>query len=212
MNPFTVIDFEASSLVDGFPVSVGIAPSDGQLFYALVKPHAEWDMGYRWDPNSEAVHGLSRQHLMQHGREAAAVVVGMRNMFGDDVAFMSDAPGHDKNWLDELISVSRTTFSPKMYRATPEMRLTTLFDEHRVETEAVLKIKALRANMHTHNALSDAAAWVAADEAVRVWVETHDLAACESVFARWKKHAEVIVIGAEQMAKYSDALNQLSKT
>jgi hypothetical protein len=210
MNPFTVIDFEASSLVDGFPVSVGIARSDGQLFYALVKPHAEWDMGYRWDPNSEAIHGLSRQHLMQHGHEAAAVVADMKNMFGD-AAYMSDAPGHDKNWLDELISVSGITYAPRMYRATTEMWMTTLFDEHRVETNVVLKIKELRAKMHTHNALSDAAAWVAAEEAVRVWCDTHDLAACEAVFAKWKKHAQVIVIGVEQIEKYSEALNELSK-
>ncbi len=212
MNPLTVIDFEASSLIDGYPVSVGIASSDGRLSYAVIKPHPEWDMGYRWDPNSEAIHGLSREHLNKHGHEAAAVVVGMKNLFGDDVAFMSDAPGHDKNWLDELISVSGITYAPRMFRATPEMWMTTLFDENRVETEAILKINALRKSMHTHNALSDAAAWVAADEAVRVWVETNDLAACEAVFKKWKKHAEVIVIGVEQMAKYSDALNQLSKT
>jgi hypothetical protein len=104
----------------------------------------------------------------------------MKNLFNDDVAFMSDAPGHDKAWLDELISVSGISYAPRMFRATPEMWMTTLFDEHRVETKAVLKIKELRAKMHTHNALSDAAAWVAADEAVRVWVETNDLAACEA--------------------------------
>ncbi len=211
MNPLTIIDFEASSLVDGFPVSIGVARSDGQLFYALVKPHAEWDMGYRWDPNSQAIHGLTREHLVQHGREAAAVVVGMKNMFGDDVAFMSDAPGHDKNWLDELLSVSGISYAPRMLRATPEMWMTTLFDEHRVETNAVLKINELRKSMHTHNALSDAASWIAADEAVRVWIETRDLAACEAVFAEWKKHIEVVLIGLGVIEKYSDALNELAK-
>ena len=195
MSQFIVIDFEASSLVDGFPVSVGIASSDGQLFYALIKPHDEWDMGYRWDGNSQSIHGFSRAHLQQHGREAAAVVNDIKSMFGDDVAFMADAPGHDKQWLDELISVSGITYAPKMYRSTPEMWLTTLHDEHRVELEVVLKIKALRTNMHTHHALSDAASWVAAEEATRAWIETQDLKQCEAVFEEWKQRVDAIAQG-----------------
>ena len=192
MSQFIVIDFEASSLVDGFPVSVGIASSDGQLFYALIKPHDEWDMGYRWDGNSQSIHGFSRAHLQQHGREAAVVVNDMKSMF-PDVAFMADAPGHDKQWLDELISVSGIAYASRMFRATPEMWMTTLYDEHRVELEAVLKIKELRANMHTHNALSDAASWVAADAAARVWVETNDLQKCEAVFESYKQRVREIV-------------------
>jgi hypothetical protein len=192
VSSFIVIDFEASSLIDGFPVSVGIASSDGSLFYAVIQPHAEWDMGYRWDGNSEAIHGFTRENLQQHGREAAAVVGEMKSMFGD-AAFMSDAPGHDKAWLDDLISVSSIAYAPKMYRSTPEMWMTTQFDEHRVELEAVLRINALRKSMHTHHALSDAASWVAADAATRVWVETNDLAACEAVFESYKQRVREIV-------------------
>jgi hypothetical protein len=193
MNQLTVIDFEASSLIDGFPVSVGVANSDGRLFYAVIKPHSEWEMGYRWDGNSEAIHGLSREHLQQHGREASVVVAEMKSMFGADVAYMSDAPGHDKQWLDELISVSGITYTPKMYRSTPEMWLTTLHDEHRVELEAVLRVNELRKSLHTHNALSDAASWVAADEAVRVWIESNDLKKCEAVFDAYKERVREIV-------------------
>lgn len=194
MSQFIVIDFEASSLIDGYPVSVGVASSDGRLFYAMIRPNAEWDMGYRWDPNSEAVHGLTRAHLQQHGREAAAVVGEMKSMF-PDVAYMSDAPGHDKQWLDELISVSGIAYAPRMFRSTPEMWLTTLYDEHRIELEAVLRINELRKSLHTHNALSDAASWVAADAAARVWIDTNDLAACEAVFAKWKQRVDAIVQG-----------------
>jgi hypothetical protein len=210
VSAFVVIDFEASSLIDGFPVSVGIASSDGRLFYSVIKPHSEWEMGYRWDANAQAIHGFSREHLMQHGRDAAAVVAEIKSMF-PDVAFMSDAPGHDKAWFDELISVSGISYAPRMLRATPEMWMTTLFEEHRVETKAVLKIKELRAKMHTHNALSDAASWVAADEAVRVWVDTNDLQACETAFAKWKKNVEVVSIGLGVIERYSDALNELAK-
>jgi hypothetical protein len=37
------IDFEASTLVDGYPVSIGIAASDGRMLYRLIKPHPEWE-------------------------------------------------------------------------------------------------------------------------------------------------------------------------
>jgi hypothetical protein len=108
---------------------------------------------------------------------------------------MADAPGHDKQWLDELISVSGITYAPKMFRATPEMWMTTLYDENRVELEAVLKINELRKSMHTHHALSDAAAWVAADAATRKWIETNDLKHCEAVFEKWKQRVDAIVKG-----------------
>lgn len=192
MSQLIVIDFEASSLIDGFPVSVGIASSAGRLFYAVIKPHSEWDMGYRWDPNSEAIHGLSREHLTQHGRDASIVVADMKAMF-PDAAYMSDAPGHDKAWLDELISVSGVSYTPRMFRSTPEMWMTTQFDEHRVELEAVLRINELRKSLHTHNALSDAASWIAADAAARVWVETNDLQACDAVFESYKQRVREIV-------------------
>ena len=195
MSQLIVIDFEASSLIDGFPVSVGVASSDGRMFYALIRPHAEWDMGYRWDYNSQSIHGFSREHLVSHGREVSVVVADLKNMFGDDVAFMSDAPGHDKAWLDELISVSGIAYAPRMFRATPEMWMTTLYDEHRVELEAVLKINELRKNLHTHHALSDAASWIAADAAVRVWIESNDLQKCEAEFEEWKQRVDAIVHG-----------------
>ncbi|MFN8725955.1 MAG: hypothetical protein ACK5XB_10450 [Rhodospirillales bacterium] len=198
MSHLTVIDFEASSLVDGFPVSVGIARSDGRMFYALVKPHPEWDMGYRWDPNSEAIHGLTREHLTRHGREVSVVVSDIKSMFGVDVAYMSDAPGHDKQWLDELISVSSIDYKPRMFRSTPSMWLTTLYDEHRIELEAILKINELRKSMHTHNALSDAASWVAADEAARAWVQYNDLRKCEAVFETYKHRVREAVAALEK--------------
>ena len=210
MSQFTVIDFEASSLIDGFPVSVGVASSASQLFYALIKPHDEWAMGYRWDPNSEAIHGLSRAHLMQHGREAAAVVSDIKSTFGD-AAFMSDSPGHDKQWLDELVSVSGITYAPKLYQSTTRMWLETLFDELELSSKARRAIIDMRHEMHTHNALSDAAASVAADEAARAWVKSKELRACRNVFEVWKKRVKIIATGVEQMAKYSDALRELSK-
>ncbi len=210
MSQLIVIDFEASSLIDGFPVSVGIASSDGRLFYSVIKPHSEWEMGYRWDANAEAIHGFSRAHLMQHGREAAAVVAEIHAMFGD-AAFMADAPGHDKAWLDELISVSGIDYKPKMYSATTRMWLDTLFDKLQLTGDSRREIITMREEMRTHNALSDAASSVAADEAARAWPSGKDLRDCRNVIEEWKRRVKVVIIGLEQIEKYDGALRELSK-
>lgn len=210
MSNFTVIDFEASSLIDGFPVSIGIASSDGRMFYAMIKPHPEWDMGYRWDPNAEAIHGFTREHLVAHGREAAVVVAEIKSMFGD-AAFTSDSPGHDNAWFQELISVSGIEYKPLMHRATTRMWLETLFDELDISSKARRAIIEMREEMRTHNALSDAASSIAADAAARAWPTNKDLRDCRNVIESWKKRVKVVVIGLGVIEKYSDALNELSK-
>ncbi|MCA3083117.1 MAG: hypothetical protein ING69_10735 [Rhodocyclaceae bacterium] len=197
-------------MIDGFPVSIGIASSDGRMFYAMIKPHPEWDMGYRWDPNAEAIHGFTREHLVAHGREAAVVVAEIKSMFGD-AAFTSDSPGHDNAWFQELISVSGIEYKPLMHRATTRMWLETLFDELDISSKARRAIIEMREEMRTHNALSDAASSIAADAAARAWPTNKDLRDCRNVIESWKKRVKVVVIGLGVIEKYSDALNELSK-
>ena len=210
MSAFVVIDFEASSLIDGFPVSVGIASSDGRMFYSVIRPHSEWDMGYRWDGNAEAIHRLSRAHLVEHGRDAAAVVAEIRTMFGD-AAFTSDSPGHDNAWFQELISVSGLDYKPLMHRATTRNHLDALFNELNLTGDARRAIIEMREEMRTHNALSDAAASVAAEEAARAWPAGKDLRACRGVIEEWKRRVKVVVIGLGVIDKYDEALRDLAK-
>jgi hypothetical protein len=205
-----VIDLEASSLDNGFPVSVGIVSSDGRMFYAVIKPHSDWSTGYRWSHQAERIHGFSRDHLAAHGWDAAAVVNDIRAMFGDE-EFTSDAPWHDASWFNDLIRVSGIAYTPQRHRETTRVRLETLFDELDVSSKARRAIIDMRHEMRTHHALSDAASSIAVEQAARAWVDSKELRACRAVFEGWKKRVKIIAIGVEQMAKYSDALSELSK-
>jgi hypothetical protein len=205
-----VIDFEASSLENGYPVSVGIASSDGRMLYAVIKPHEQWSTGYRWSYKAQRIHGLELEYLQQHGREAGAVVGNIREMFGN-AEFTSDSPAHDNAWFEILIRASGIDYKPKLSTLTTRKRLDALFDELNLTGDSRREIIDMREEMRTHHALSDAAASVAAGEAARAWPAGKDLRACRNVIEKWKKHVKVIGIGYGVIEKYSDALNELSK-
>lgn len=205
-----VIDLEASALENGFPVSIGIVAGDGRMFYSVIKPHEQWSTGYRWSHQAEQIHGFSRDYLAQNGRDAAAVVANIRELFGD-AEFTSDAPWHDASWFNDLIRVSGIAYTPQLHRETTRVRLEKLFDELEISSKARRAIIDMRHEMRTHNALSDAASSIAAAEAARTWVDSKELRACRAVFEDWKKRVKIIAIGYGVIEKYSDALNELAK-
>jgi hypothetical protein len=206
-----VVDFEASSLDNGFPVSVGIASSYGRMFYAVIKPHSDWSTSYRWQYKAQHIHGLELEYLQQHGRDASAVVENIRAMFGDE-EFACDSPEYDNAWFDILVRASGIDYKPTLSTVSTRKRLDALFDELALTGDARRAIIEMREEMRTHHALSDAAASVAAAEAARAWPAGKDLRACRNVIERWKKHVAVIAVGVAQMAKYRGALDELSKT
>ena len=205
-----VIDFEASSLDNGFPVSVGIVASDGRMFYAVIKPSAEWLTNYRWQYKAQHIHGLELEYLQQHGRDAAAVVANIRELFGN-AEFACDSPEYDNAWFTMLVRASGIDFTPTLSSISTRKRLDALFDELNLTGDARREIIDMREEMRTHHALSDAAASVAAAETARAWPAGKDLRACRNVIELWKKRVKIIAIGVEQMAKYRGALNELSK-
>ncbi|MFN7190163.1 MAG: hypothetical protein ACK5U4_01835, partial [Rhodospirillales bacterium] len=105
-----VIDFEASALDNGFPVSVGIAASDGRMFYSTIRPHQDWDTRFRWSYRSQLVHGFTPEHLEEHGRSVHLVVASVKPMF-PGATFMADSE-LDKQWLDELLRASVAIYTP----------------------------------------------------------------------------------------------------
>ena len=205
-----VVDFEASSLDNGFPVSVGIASSDGRMFYAVIKPNADWLTGYRWSYKAQHIHGFELEHLQQHGRDAAAVVANIQEMF-DNAEFACDSPEYDNAWFKMLIRASGHDYKPNLSTVTTRKRLDVLFDELNLTGDARRAIIDMREEMRTHHALSDAAASVAAEEAARAWPAGKDLRACRTVVEKWKKHVKVIGIGCGVIEKYDEALRELAK-
>ena len=97
------VDLEASSLLPGsWPVEIGWAVDGGGVESHLIRPVPAWR---DWDPKSEAVHGLSRDHLWGHGEPVDAVARrAVEVLSGQEVAVFSDAASWDQVWLDRLLS------------------------------------------------------------------------------------------------------------
>jgi hypothetical protein len=205
-----VVDFEASALENGYPVSVGVASTDGRMFYAIIKPNADWLTGYRWSYKAQHIHGFELEHLQQHGRDAGAVVANIRELFGD-AEFACDSPTHDNAWFEILIRASGIEYKPTLSSISTRKRLDVLFDDLALTGDARRAIIEMREEMRTHHALSDAAASVAAGEAARAWPAGKDLRVCRNVIERWKKHVKVIGIGFGVIEKYDEALRELAK-
>lgn len=93
------LDFEASSLRDvSHPVEVAWSLEDGAVEAYLIKPAWDWS---DWDPNAEALHGISRQELVKKGLPAWDVARRMNEALAGRTLH-SDAPEFDGFWLERL--------------------------------------------------------------------------------------------------------------
>jgi hypothetical protein len=103
-RPAVIIDFEASSLPmpGSFPVEIAIGDIDtGEVTSWLIRPTDRWLKSGFWDPNAEKVHGLSREHLREHGRPAAEVAREVRATLKGKT-LLSDYPEGEELWLGSL--------------------------------------------------------------------------------------------------------------
>lgn len=95
----TVMDIEASGFgLGSYPIEVGFVLPDGDAWCSLVKPEADWQ---HWDPNAAAVHHITREQLMQHGRSPRDIAKAL-NARLRGLTVYSDAWAHDYTWLGRL--------------------------------------------------------------------------------------------------------------
>jgi hypothetical protein len=95
----TVMDIEASGFgLGSYPIEVGFVLPDGEAWCSLVKPEADWQ---HWDPNAAAVHHITREQLMQHGRSPRDIAEAL-NARLRGLTVYSDAWAHDYTWLGRL--------------------------------------------------------------------------------------------------------------
>lgn len=96
------LDFEASSLSpDSVPIEIAWADESGQGESYLIRPEPGWT---DWSFASESLHGISRDDLSREGRSAGEVARRVLQVLGRlDAVVVSDAPGFDQAWLDELL-------------------------------------------------------------------------------------------------------------
>lgn len=97
------LDFEASSLSErSYPIEVGWVFEDGREEDHLIRPAPEWT---DWDPSAEAIHGISRNELLERGRDHTAVAQRMVEVLaGHDIC--ASAPSWDGKWLSALLRAS----------------------------------------------------------------------------------------------------------
>lgn len=184
---FQVLDIEASALVGGFPIAIGIARADGEMLYALVRPETEWIEHARWDPNAEHLHGISLDKLKAEGRPATEIVDEINERFSGWLH--SDAPSHDLHWLQELRDAAGVELRANVIAREIETVLREIAEAAEMPRAKLDEIFNLERASHNHHALHDAAAWVAAREAI-VRFEFEEAA---SVFARWKERVNAFL-------------------
>ncbi|MDQ8023890.1 MAG: hypothetical protein REI94_18770 [Moraxellaceae bacterium] len=98
-NAPAIIDIEASGFGRGsYPIEIGVALPDGSSFCTLVRPAPDWT---HWDDAAMKVHGIPRETVMAHGRDAHEVA-RMLNERLRGLTVYSDAWYHDFAWLNVL--------------------------------------------------------------------------------------------------------------
>ncbi len=128
------VDLEASSILPGgYPVEVGWAvprrrADDGRWEIlarsVLVRPLRFWRERGHWDPDAEAVHGLSREALDAHGLHPKDVVRLLDEAWRDRIVVAdTGANGLDAIWLRRLFAADaagRPSLADRPWRLAAE--------------------------------------------------------------------------------------------
>ena len=94
-----ILDIEASGFGAGsYPIEIGYVSGDGSSYCTLIRPAPDWT---HWDPKAQAMHGISRELLLRHGREVKDVARDLNERLDGKVLY-SDGWGNDFVWLSKL--------------------------------------------------------------------------------------------------------------
>ncbi len=143
-----ILDMEASGFGKAsYPIEVGYALPDGQTFCTLIRPAPEWT---HWDADAEALHHLTRDVVVQHGRPVAEVARHLNEHLRGRTVY-TDGWAHDYPWLAALFDAAelRPAFKLDSLRA--------LLNEHEAATWHLVKDQVARdLSLQRHRASSDA--------------------------------------------------------
>ncbi len=100
MTP-AVIDVEASGRGPGsYPIEVGVVLPNGTAHCFLIRPVPEWTL---WDPQAEAVHGISRKSLMKYGKTLREAAHELNGLLDGRTAY-SDRGEADAAWIEMVFA------------------------------------------------------------------------------------------------------------
>lgn len=102
MSTINIIDIEASGLnFASYPIEIAVLVDDRRKSW-LIRPQPEWQY---WCDTAAALHGISRELLLNEGVEAATVAHELNEfMAGTIEPLYSDAAYWDADWIDTLYS------------------------------------------------------------------------------------------------------------
>lgn len=171
------LDFEASSLSDdSYPIEVGWVFEDGRTESHLIRPAPGWT---DWDPEAEAIHGVSRERLAAEGEPHETVARRILEALAEHEVFVT-APSWDGKWLSVLLRAAGLPRHAMRFKDSQEA-LARAADEALVGLPAperallgpgvVLEARArLAAEPVRHQALADA------EQERRLWLEVRRVA------------------------------------
>lgn len=117
MNSIATLDIEASGIhPDSYPIEIGIFLENGDSYCSLIKPADSW---HYWSQEAEAIHGISREELEQHGRPLQEVTATLNQCLNHCTVY-SDCWVLDHVWMIKLFEAAKTQaefkLSDIMYR------------------------------------------------------------------------------------------------
>ena len=144
----TILDLEASGFGRGsYPIEIGFVEPGGLPFCSLIQPAPEWS---HWDEQAEALHGISRELLLRHGRPREWVADELNRRLAGQTVY-SDSWGHDYSWLSKLFDSAGRL--PR-FRLEDLRRL--LSEDEAARWNAVQQEVRAEAQLRRHRASADA--------------------------------------------------------
>lgn len=144
----TIIDIEASGFGrGGYPIEIGFVGADGGTYCTLIYPAPSWT---HWDASAEAVHGISREILLAHGRPIVQIAREINGQLAGQTVY-SDGWANDYAWLHCLFDAADMT---PAFRLENLRRL--LSDEEAARWHASKALVLAELGQSRHRASADA--------------------------------------------------------
>jgi hypothetical protein len=97
------LDIEASGFGrDSYPIEIGFVLPDGHAWCTLIQPLPEWT---HWDAAAQALHGISRETALRHGRPVAEAARELNQRLRG-LTLHCDGWAHDYAWLNLLFDAA----------------------------------------------------------------------------------------------------------
>lgn len=100
----TTLDIEASDIhPQSYPIEIGVSLPSGNGYCSLIKPPPEWS---HWSDEAEAVHGISRQEICEHGKSVSEVAHALNRYLNGKTVY-SDCWVLDQPWMIRLFQAAK---------------------------------------------------------------------------------------------------------